>query len=270
MSAPDLAGYFRRVGYNGQPSPDLATLQALHHLHVAAIPFENLDVLLGRPIEIELPAIERKLIRDRRGGYCFEHNTLFAAVLRALGFAVTPLLARVRWQAPADYRTPLTHMILRVECAGRPWLVDVGFGGVGSTAPLALDSPEEQPTPHEPRRLLSRGGKVVHQIPGPDGWADVYEFTLEEPAPFDFEMGNWFSCTHPKAHFRSRLVVTRAGPGCRYGVLNREFTIRRTDGTTEKREIPSADALLTLLADRFDLHFPPGTRFGGGEVPWPV
>ena len=270
MSALDLEGYFRRVGFAGERTPDLGTLRALHHRHVSAIPFENLDVLLGRPIDIELRAIERKLIHDRRGGYCFEHNTLFGAVLRSLGFPVTPLLARVRWQAPADYRTPLTHMILRVECGGRPWLVDVGFGGVGSTAPLALDSAGEQATPHEPRRLLSRGGKLVHQLLGSDGWADVYEFTSEEPAPFDFEMGNWVSCTHPKAHFRSKLVVTRAGPGCRYGVLNREFTIRRNDGTMEKQEIASADALLALLADRFDLHFPPGTRFGGGEVAWPV
>jgi N-hydroxyarylamine O-acetyltransferase len=149
-------------------------------------------------------------------------------------------------------------------------LVDVGFGGVGSTAPLALNKTGEQPTPHEPRRLLPRNGKLVHELLGADAWADVYEFALEEPAPIDFELGNWFSCTHPKAHFRSKLVVTRAGAGCRFGLLNREFTIRQADGRVEKREITSPDGLFALLAGRFDLHFPAGTRFGSGDVPWPV
>jgi N-hydroxyarylamine O-acetyltransferase len=270
MSTLDLPAYFARIGYEGGLNPDLGTLHALHYHHVLGIPFENLDVLLGRPIALELPVIERKLVRDRRGGYCFEHNSLFAAVLRTLGYAVTPLLGRVRWQAPADHRGPLTHMILRVECEGRSWLVDVGFGGVGSTAPLALDTTGEQTTPHEPRRLLPRNGKLVHQLLGADGWADVYEFALEEPAPIDFELGNWFSCTHPKAHFRSKLVVTRAGAGCRFGLLNREFTTRHADGRVEKREIASPDDLLALLAERFDLHFPAGTRFGSGDVPWPA
>jgi len=268
--APDLGAYFARLGFADTPARNVATLQALHRLHVAAIPFENLDVLLGRGIRIDLPAIEQKLVRDCRGGYCFEQNTLFAAVLRALGFPVTALLARVRWQAPADYRAPLTHMVLRVEAGGRPWLADVGFGGVGSTAPLALDTADEQATPHEPRRIRSEGARFMHQILGPEGWADVYEFTLEEPAPFDFEMGNWFSCTHPQARFMNNLVATRALPDRRLILMNREFTVRRLDGSTEKHAIETPDALLALLARHFDLSFPPGTRFGRGVVAWPT
>ncbi len=112
-------------------------------------------------------------------------------------------------------------MVLRVESEGRPWLVDVGFGSVGATAPLALDIEDEQSTPHEPRRLVRRGSKIMHQLRAADGWGDVYEFTLEDPAPADFEMGNRFSCSHPQAHFMNNLAVTRASPDRRFIMFNR-------------------------------------------------
>src|ERR1051325_366706 len=117
----NLDAYLARIGHTGSREASLATLRALHLLHVGAIPFENLDVLLGRGIRMDLESVEQKLVRDRRGGYCFEQNTLFAAVLRALGFKVDAFLARVRWNVPQENRTPLTHMILRVEIDGRPW-----------------------------------------------------------------------------------------------------------------------------------------------------
>ncbi len=266
----DLDAYFARIGYDGPRSATLETLRALHLHHVGAIPFENLDVLLGRGVRIDLESVERKLVRDRRGGYCFEQNTLFAAVLRALGFAVTPLLARVRWNVPAGTRTALTHMILRVDLAGRPWLADVGFGSIGLSGPIALDTAEEQATPHEPRRLLRVGDKVTHQVRVGETWSDVYEFRLEEPGPMDFEMGNWFSCSHPRAHFMNALVVARCQRDRRVLVFNREFTIRHRDGRVEKRELVSAEDLLAVLASHLDLHFPAGTRFGSGAAAWPV
>jgi N-hydroxyarylamine O-acetyltransferase len=266
----DLAAYFTRLGYTGPHTPTLETLRGLQAAHVAAIPFENLDVLLGRGISLEPAALFRKLVHDRRGGYCFEHNSLFRDVLRALGFTVTPLLARVRWQVPPDTKTPLTHMVLRVDLEGCSWLADVGFGGVGATAPLRLGTTEEQPTPHDTRRLLERDGYVVHQLRLNLNWADVYQFRLEEPAPMDFEMGNLFSCTHPRAHFRNNLVVTRAQPDRRVILFNRDFTVRYPDGRTDTRPVADADELLALLAQHFGLHFPAGTRFGPPGSPWPV
>jgi len=142
--APDVDAYFARIGYAGPRTANLATLRGIHDCHARTIPFENFDVLLGRGISLELAAIEQKLVRDRRGGYCFEHNGLLAAVLRTLGFRVTTLLARVRWNVPAEVAMPQTHMILRVEIEGRPWLADAGFGGLGLTAPIALDTESEQ------------------------------------------------------------------------------------------------------------------------------
>ena len=269
MPAPDLDAYFARLGYTGPREPTLATLRALQLAHLSAIPFENLDVLLGRGIRIDLAAVEDKLVRQRRGGYCFEQNTLFSAVLCALGFEVTPLLARVRWGIPPAQRTPLTHMILRVTLDGRPWLADAGFGGVAATAPLALDTTAGQTTPHDLRRLVREDRTLTHQLFTADGWTDVYTFTLDDPAPVDFELGNWYSCTHPQGHFLNNLIVTRVAGDRRLALFNREFSIRHPDGRVEKEPVDSPARLLTLLAEHFDLRFPTDTRFGAGEKPWP-
>jgi N-hydroxyarylamine O-acetyltransferase len=259
--AVDLDAYFARIGYTGPREPTIATLRTLQLAHVSSVPFENLDVLLGRRVSLEPSDIFKKIVHNRRGGYCFEQNSLFRDVLRAIGFSVTPLLARVRWQVPPEVKTPLTHMVLRVAVAGRPWLADAGFGGVGSTDPLALDTADQQDTFHDTRRLIMREGTFVHQVRFAATWADVYEFRIEEPAPMDFEMGNLFSCTHPKAHFVNNLVVTLIQPDRRFVILNREFTVRQLNGQAETRPIPSPDELLALLAERFGLHFPAGTRF---------
>lgn len=256
-----LDAYFRRIGYTGPRTPTLDTLRALQEAHVQAVPFENLDVLLDRRIGLELSELERKIVQDRRGGYCFEHNTLFREVLRLLDFRVTPLLARVRWQVPREVKTPLTHMVLRVEIDERPWLADVGFGGVGSTAPLALHTDEEQKTSHDTRRVIVRDGYLVHQVFFHGNWGDVYQFRPEEPAAMDFEMGNLFSCTHPQSHFRNNLVVTRVRPDGRVVLFNREFTLRKLDGRAETQPVNSPAHLLELLAEHFDLRFPPDTRF---------
>ena len=266
----DLDAYFARIGYTGPRAPTLAVLRALQLQHMMAVPSENLDVLLGRLISIDPVAIQQKIVRERRGGYCFEQNTLFRDVLRALGFAVTPLLARVRWQVPADFRTPLTHMVLRVEAEGRFWLVDVGMGAFGATAPLALDTEEEQSTPHEPRRLLKKSDVTLHQLRSGTAWLDVFEFTLTEPVPMDFELSNWYSCTHPKAYFVNNLVVTLTQRDRRVIIFNCDFTYRYPDGRAETRNIASPEELLVLLAKHFGLPFPAGTRFGGPVAAWPV
>src|SRR4051794_35005419 len=139
MSAPpalDLDAYLARVGYAGELRPTAAVLAALHRAHATHIPFENLDVLLGRPIRLDLEGLQAKLVRGRRGGYCFEQNVLFAAVLEQVGFRLTRLAARVRFGAAGP--RPRTHMLMRVEADGRPWLADVGFGGEGLLEPLPL------------------------------------------------------------------------------------------------------------------------------------
>ena len=152
-----LARYFTRIGYHGPAEPTLEVLRQLHLLHPQAIPFENIDAYSGLGVSLDLARIADKMLARGRGGYCFEHNRLFQAVLEQLGFRVTPLIARVRWQVPADVRTGLTHMLLRVDLDGRSWLVDVAFGSTTQTAPLEFLLNVPQETPHGVFRIAPVG-----------------------------------------------------------------------------------------------------------------
>lgn len=268
----DLAAYFARTGYTGPRAPTLAALHAITAHHAAAIPFENLDVLLGRGINLDPAALERKLVHDRRGGYCFEQNGLLLAVLGALGYRVAPLSARVRWQRPREFTPPRTHLFIRVELGGESWLTDVGVGALSLTAAIRLDDRgTEQTTPHETRRIVREGARLFHQVRLNGEWHDVCEFTLEEMPPIDRELANWYTSAHPLSHFRNRLLVARAGTaGSRFLVLNHEFTVRSADGRAELQPITSAEHLLEILAQHFGLNFPAGTRFGPPGSPWPA
>lgn len=264
----DLDAYFARIGYRGPRTPTLETLNALSIAHVQTIPFENLDVLLGRPIDLDPRALERKLVHDRRGGYCFEQNSLFLHVLTSLGFDAHPLSARVRYQRPRDYTPARTHVLVRIEL-DESWLADVGVGGMSLTAALRLADPGPQATPHEPRRLVRDNGLLFHQVQLGDTWHDLYELTLEEMPPIDRIVANWYTSTHPDSHFKTRLTVARALPdGGRLTILNRELTVRRRDGSTDRHLIASPDELLTVLAERFGLDFPPDTRFPCAALDW--
>ena len=265
----DLEAYFERIGYRGPHEPTLATLNAIVHAHVLAIPFENLDVLLGRPIELEPGALLAKLVHARRGGYCFEQNALLLHVLGELGFEVHPLSARVRYQRPREFTPARTHLFVRVELE-ESWLADVGVGAMSPTAALRLAETGAQATPHEPRRLLREDGLIYHQVQFGSEWHDVCEFTLEQMPPIDRVVANWYTSTHPGSHFKNRLVVARALPeGGRVGILNRELVVRRRDGQAERRVLGSPEELLAALAEHFGLQFAPGTRFACEALDWP-
>lgn len=267
---PDLDAYLARIGYRGGRAPTLETLHGIAFAHATSVPFENLDVLLGRPIDLDPAAIERKLVHQRRGGYCFEQNNLLLRELTALGFRVRPISARVRYQQPREFTPPRTHLFLRVEVGGGSWLVDCGIGSMSLTSAIPLDeSGREYPTAHEPRRIIREGPTLYHQVRLGADWHDVSEFTLEEMPPIDCELANWYTSAHPNSRFKSRLVAARATPGGRISILNHEFTQRAHDGKAATETIRDPDHLLAVLSDHFDLHFPPATRFGSPGAPWP-
>jgi len=264
----DLDAFFRRIGFSGSRAPTRATLDALCAAHVKAIPFENLDVLLGLGIDLADEAIDRKILHGGRGGYCFEQNTLFFRVLTALGFDTRLVSARVRLQRPRDFTPPRTHVFNVVSLGGEQLVADVGVGGLSATASFRLDTDEEQPSPHEPRRIVREGALLFHQVKLGVTWADVWESTLEAMPPIDREVANWFTSAHPQSHFRNRLLAARAlDDGGRVTLLNRELTIRsRTAAQTTT--IANPDELLTVLSTHFSLRFPEGTRFEGPPFAW--
>ena len=256
----DLDAYFARVGYSGPRTPTLDTLRALHALHPAAIPFEAIDVLLGRGVDLTPAAVDAKLIAAKRGGYCFEQNNLFMRALTALGFAVEGLAARVRYLVPqGSPRTPRTHMALRVTIDGAPWLADVGFGGCVASAPLRLDTDEAQPTGHEPFRLAHEdGSQVLHVLRGED-WHPLYELLPERQYPSDYDLGNWFTSAHPDSLFKHVMMIARVTPQARYALLDNRFTLRKPGGKSEQRLL-NAKELERSLAEDFGLPVEPSWR----------
>jgi N-hydroxyarylamine O-acetyltransferase len=278
--SPDLEAYFARIGYHGTRAPTVATLHAISLAHVQAIPFEALDVLLGRGVDLDPLAVERKLVHGGRGGYCFEQNSLLLHVLVALGYEAKPISARVRQGRPRDYTPARTHVFVRVELDGESWLVDVGVGGLSLTSAIRLAVDIEQETAHEPRRLVAEGrwdglaargpeGRLFHQARLGGEWVDVCELTLEEMPEIDRVVGNWYTSTHPRSHFKERLVVGRATATGRSVLVNRELVRRRRDGSADKHLIATPEELLQVLSTEFSLHFPADTRFVCPGLEWP-
>ena len=250
----NLDSYFERIGYRSTPRADIGTLRELHLKHPCTIPFENLSTLLGEAVPLTIEALDDKLVRRRRGGYCFEQNTLFAYVLTAIGFEVTPLAARVVWN-PA-YLNPRTHMALLVELAGQRWLCDVGFGGATQTAPLALTVDAEQLTPHEKFRLAAIGAEFELQIQLQDQWRPVYRFDLQPQQPIDFEAMNFYVTTHPDSHFLRVLIAGRADSSGRFA-LSGNLLVRYESGIAVAEEpIRSPDRLKSVLANEFQITLP--------------
>ncbi|VVM07984.1 arylamine N-acetyltransferase [Methylacidimicrobium cyclopophantes] len=250
-----LERYFRRIGYEGPRSATLETLCTLHALHPQAIPFENLDPLLGRTVALDLPSLERKLILEGRGGYCFEHNLLFSEVLRALGFSVVGLAGRVCWKVPEKTTLPRTHMALLVQL-DQPFLVDVGFGGLTFTAPLRLETNIVQETLHEPMRIFRSGSGFLIQVLLRGLWESLYQFDLQPQLPVDYEIANWYLCSHPDSRFRKELIAARPDIGCRYALRNNELTIHRIGGESERRRLVSGAEIRRALETWFRLTLP--------------
>ena len=253
----DLEAYLARVGYEGPVEPTLEVLDAIHFAHATTIPFENLDILLGRPIRLDLASLQDKLVRDRRGGYCFEHNTLFAAALEVVGFDVARLGARVRFGARSV--TARTHMALLVQADGQSRLADVGFGGGGVLRSMPIEPGPELDQFGWRFRLVDDDEIRVLQTHRPNGWLDLYAFTFEPQYPIDAEMANHFTSTHPSSPFTRTLTAQLSGPE-RSLILRGRKLIEETPSGETSSEVREDD-LLQVLAERFMLSFPPGTRF---------
>lgn len=258
----DLVAYLARIGYRGPARADAATLRDVHRAHATAIPFENLDIQMGLPIDLRPAALERKLVRGGRGGYCFEQNSLLQAALRAIGFA--PLACEARVLDGGAAPTPRTHMLLVVPVAAGRWLCDVGFGGDTPLEPVPLDGTAVEQGGACYRVAASTPGLVLQADLGA-GWTDQYAFELTPRHPIDFEVANWYTSTHPESRFVRRLTAQlRTATGSKV-LRDLQWTVRA--GTTvERRELPRAE-LEPLLAAELGLRLPAGARLRALDEP---
>ncbi len=251
--SPFLTAYLDRLNWHGTPAANLETLRALHLHHNSAIPFENLDVLLPREIQLTDDALFAKLVTARRGGYCFEQNGLFERALREIGFTVRSLLGRVVLANPAEM-PPRTHRLMLLEIAGEPWIADVGFGGQTLTAPVRLQAEIEQETPHGLYRLMQDGADWLLQFRHHDHWQSMYRFDLSQQYFSDYVMGNLYSAHWPHSHFRHHLLMCRHLPdGGKLTLTNFHFTHWQNGHVVEQVTLPDVAALHELMQTQFGL-----------------
>jgi N-hydroxyarylamine O-acetyltransferase len=253
----DSAFYLQRLGYAAAPPPTLDTLRELVRRHVQEFPFETLSTFLHLSVPIDLPSLERKLLHDGRGGYCYELNRLFLALLHHVGFDAHALAGRVVMGGPEDAITPRTHMALLVNVDGVHYLADVGFGGMVPTAPLRLDTEEVQATPHGPYRLVRQGDTYLLRAEVVGEWRAMYRFDLQPQEEIDLELGNWYVATHPDSSFHGRLTAARAGTGLRKTLQGNRFTMHRLGAASEHRDLQRADEVIAVLGDEFGIRVQP-------------
>jgi N-hydroxyarylamine O-acetyltransferase len=253
-TALDLEAYLRRIGFPGMPAPTRDDLDRLIRCHAMAIPFENIEVLARRVPRLDTDGLQRKMVQQRRGGYCFEQNQLFRGVLQACGFDAHPLEARIRVGVPEAVVTGRTHLATRVVLDGVDHLVDVGCGGIAPLAPLSLASREPQAAGTGTFRFAGAGPDLMLQTLTADGWIDGYRLLPGAPHPIDCEMGNWFVATHPTSMLGRNLLVARALEDGRLRLFNHRLsTFRPESAAPVERLLQTRAEFAEVLADGFGL-----------------
>ena len=245
----NVAAYLERINYRGPTTVSAETLGALQVAHLRTVPFENLSIHAGEPILLDDETLFAKIVGRRRGGFCYEANGLFAALLRALGFEVTMLSAEVA-NAKGNYGPPFDHMTLMVPLERR-WLVDVGFGD-SFLKPLLLDERGEQL--QREYRIVEDHGYLILNKRENNGWQPQYRFTLQPHQYEDFAVMCHYHQTSPQSHFTQRRICSRATETGRI-TLSEMRLIETSSGTGERREqlLASQQEYDTILRDRFGI-----------------
>jgi N-hydroxyarylamine O-acetyltransferase len=252
----EWSAYARRVGLDAPPTANEDGLFRLHRAQFHSIPFENLDIQLGRGIDLAPDALGAKLIAGRRGGYCFELNGLLLMALRHLGYDTRPLLARVHLTTPPSGRT---HQINAVKLGERIWLMDAGFGAGGPRQPLALEHGFEARSEYWGYRIERKHpwGWLMSSFDG--GWKESYSFDFGWVTPQDIAVANYFTSHSPDTHFTRMRVVSRPTSDGRISLRNQTLT-RVSNGHETLEKTPPGAATLELLEHEFGIVLP-GARF---------
>jgi N-hydroxyarylamine O-acetyltransferase len=247
-----LDDYLRKIGEAPPFDGRGETLRRVHAAHRETFLFENVTIQKGGGISLVLGDLERKFLDEGCGGYCFEHNTLFAAALNDLGFTVATLLARVR-NGPPD-RWVRTHMVLRVTIDGAPWLADVGYGGFGLIEPMPLVEGATADQGGAAYALRREDGAWILSIRDSSSVADLYEFTEDPQTAADIEVANHYTATHPDSRFRRMLTIQRGTRDERV-LLRGDRLIRFRDGRTTEQPV-GREQLRGIARDLFGVELP--------------
>jgi N-hydroxyarylamine O-acetyltransferase len=260
----NLEGYLARIGWDGPREPTRATLESVLRAHMMMVPFENLDVLLGRGIRIDLESVYGKLVTARRGGYCFEHGTLLLAALQHLGFQPVAHAARVIQLRPRS-EAPLTHMFLTVQMEGKTLVLDPGFGGHAPRVPVPLTG-EDVRDGDDAHRMVRQGREWALEATIDGVPTALWSSPVEPAEPVDFVMANHFVSTFPESPFVTRLMLRALTPTLRVSIMNQDVTVRDASGQ-RTRVVTDRTNLRQLLIDHFGFDLPAVERLRVPSVP---
>ena len=259
-------GYFSRIGWSGPRTPAFDTLAGILRAHMTSIHWENLDVLLGRAVRIDLDSIYDKLVAARRGGYCYEQSTLLSAALSSIGFTPVAHAARVVYNRPRA-EAARTHMFLTVAVDGTTYVLDPGYGGYGPLVPMPLVADAVFRDGRDTYRFLLNGREWTLEAQIDGSWAPLWISTLEPEPAIDFVMANHFTSTHPQSRFTTMLLMRALTPdGGRVTIANRDVTISR-NGVAEKSQLADRAELRKLLADHFGIDLPEAEKMRVPAIP---
>lgn len=261
----DLDRYLTRIRWSASRAASFDTLAGVLRAHMTAVPFENLDVLLGRGVRIDLDSVYAKIVEAGRGGYCFEHGTLVQAALTHLGFAPVAHAARVIMLRRRE-EAPLTHMVLTVTIDGRSFVLDPGFGGHAPLVPVPVEDGFEVRDGSDCHRLVRRDGEWVLEAFVDGQFMPLWTSSLQRVEPIDFLMANHFVSTYPVSPFVTSLMLRAFSPRGRVSMMNRDLTVR--DGrSVEKTVLTDRAALRSILATDFGFDLPEIDRLRVPSVP---
>lgn len=261
----DLEAYLERINWGADACPTYDVLRGLLAAHMTAIPFENLDVLFGRHIRLDLDGLQEKLVRARRGGYCFEHGMLFAAVLEAFGFKPVRHTARVT-VIVSRTEAPRSHMFLTVPVAEGTFVVDPGFGVLAPRLPVPLLDRVEARIDSETHWMARDGNHWVLRTRTAERDINCWASALEEDNLVDFEVGNHYVATHPSSPFVNRLMMRALTEDGRVTVMNREVKIHRGN-TSEATQLDNRTSLRKVIADYFGFDLVEIEQLGVPSIP---
>ncbi|WP_303860644.1 arylamine N-acetyltransferase [Alkalibaculum bacchi] len=248
----NIEGYLERINYKGSLDVSKETLYNIHMAHALSIPFENLDVYFKKPVYLDRESLYKKIVANKRGGYCFEMNGLLSIILKGLGFKVSNLLARITIDNGITYKAK-THQVLCVEIGDEKYLLDVGYGNNGLVAPILIEPGKEQEQFYDTFRIIEveKYGYVL-QRKVEDEFVYIYAFDLEECSPADFLMSHHFTSTFSESLFVNKKVCTMPTKEGRITLTDDHFKVEK-DNKTSILEIEDDDHYNELLKEHFKL-----------------
>jgi N-hydroxyarylamine O-acetyltransferase len=249
----DLDAYFARINYAGPRTATYDAVAGILKAHIASIPFESFDVLLGRPIRLDPEGLHAKIITARRGGYCFEHASLMHAALDAMGFAPVRHASRVVI-FEARHESVRQHMFLTAAIGGATYVIDPGFGPFACPLPIPTDG-TPVPTGAPTHRLVREGNDWVLYISRDGEQIQGWISTMEGEYPVDFEMMNYYIATHPASFFTHNILASAVTPEGRVNIMNQDVNIIR-NGAAEPAHLADRKALRALVTEHFGFDLP--------------